>query len=155
MNKLKIVKMINLKNPKEMKISKSFLTFILLLFVSFFIVNDSSAQSKPWIAPKSADNIKNPLAGNTETLKYAKVIYETYCTPCHGNKGRGDGIAAAGLAIKPADHSSEKVQSQPDGVIYWKMTEGRTPMPSYKTALTENQRWELVNYIRTLAKNKK
>ena len=155
MNKRKIVKMIQLKNPKEKKISKSFLTFILLLFVSFFIVNSSSAQSKPWIAPKTADNIKNPLAGNTETLKYAKVIYETYCTPCHGNKGRGDGIAAAGLAIKPADHTSDAVQKQTDGALYWELTQGHSPMPSYKTVLTDNQRWELINYIRTLAKNKK
>ena len=144
-----------LKSTKEKKIGKINFFFVLLLFISFFIHNDAKAQSKTWAAPKEADNVKNPLAGNTEILKYAKVIYTTYCGPCHGSKGKGDGIAAAGLAKKPADHSSDYVQKQTDGALYWMITTGRSPMPSYKTLLTDNQRWELVNYIRTLATNKK
>jgi len=65
------------------------------------------------------------------------------------------GVAAADLAKKPADHSSDYVQKQTDGALHWMITEGHTPMPTFKTSLTDNQRWELVNYIRTLAKNKK
>jgi mono/diheme cytochrome c family protein len=129
--------------------------FVFFLFLLVLIGNDAKAQSNKWIAPKEADNVKNPLAGNTEILKYAKVVYTTYCGPCHGDKGKGDGVAASGLATKPADHSSDYVQKQTDGALYWMITEGRNPMPTYKTALTDNQRWELVNYIRTLAKNKK
>ena len=117
--------------------------------------NESKAQSKTWAAPKEADNVKNPLAGNTEILKDAKVIYTTYCGLCHGSKGKGDGIAAAGLAKKPADHSSDYVQKQTDGALHWMITAGHSPMPTFKTALTDNQRWELVNYIRTLAKNER
>ncbi|MDE3212183.1 MAG: cytochrome c [Bacteroidota bacterium] len=131
------------------------MSIALMVIGALFNTHTVEAQSKPWVAPAEASAVKNPLAGNTETLKYAKVIYVTYCTPCHGAKGRGDGIAAAGLPVKPADHTSEKVQDQTDGAIYWKMTTGRSPMPSYKTTLTDNQRWELVNYIRTLAKHKK
>jgi mono/diheme cytochrome c family protein len=142
-------------NTKEKKIGKINFFFVLLFFTSLFILNEAKAQSKTWAAPKEADNVKNPLAGNTEILQYAKVIYTTYCGPCHGSKGKGDGVAAAGLAKKPADHSSDYVQKQTDGAIYWMITEGRNPMPTYKTLLTDNQRWELVNYIRTLAKNKK
>ena len=144
-----------IKNLKEKNISKLNFFFVLLLFISFFIHNEAIAQSKTWCAPKEANDVKNPLAGNTDILKYAKVIYTTYCDPCHGNKGKGDGIAAAGLAIKPADHTSDKVQEQTDGALYWMITQGHSPMPSYKTVLIDNQRWELVNYIRTLAKHKK
>jgi len=143
------------KNAKGNKIGKTNFFFILLLFTSFFIYVEVKAQSKIWIAPKEADNVKNPLAGNTDILKYAKVIYTTYCGPCHGSKGKGDGIAAAGLAKKPADHSSDNVQKQTDGALYWMITTGHSPMPSYKTTLPDDQRWELVNYIRTLANNKK
>ena len=125
--------------------------FLVLMLVSF----DNKAQTSKWVAPKEADNVKNPLAGNTDILKYAKVIYTTYCSPCHGSKGKGDGVAAAGLATKPADHSSDYVQKQSDGALFWMISQGRNPMPSYKTTLTDNQRWELVNYIRTLAKNSK
>ncbi len=144
-----------LKKMKENKFGKIHFFFALLAFISFFIYIGATAQSKTWTVPKEADNVKNPLAGNTEILKYAKVIYTTYCGPCHGSKGKGDGVAAAGLAKKPADHSSDYVQNQTDGALYWMISTGRNPMPTYKTLLTDNQRWELVNYIRTLAKNKK
>jgi mono/diheme cytochrome c family protein len=127
----------------------------LFLLVSLFAFVNAHAQSKVWTAPKEAIDVKNPLAGNNDIIPYAKVIYTTYCGPCHGSKGKGDGVAAAGLAKKPADHSSDLVQQQTDGALFWMISTGRSPMPTYKAALTENQRWELVNYIRTLAKNKK
>ena len=123
--------------------------FIMLVFAGFI----ASAQSKDgkWEPPKEADKIKNPVATDADGMKYAKETYTTFCTPCHGSKGKGDGVAAAGLAVKPADHSSVAVQRQTDGAIFWEMTEGHNPMPAYKTAFTEKQRWQLVNYIRTLA----
>src|ERR1700730_386017 len=108
-------------NAKQNKFGKVHFFFILLLFISFFIYAEVKAQSKTWVAPKEADNVKNPLAGNTDILKYAKVIYTTYGGPCHGNGGKGDGIAAAGLAVKPADHTSDKVQAQSDGALFWMM----------------------------------
>jgi mono/diheme cytochrome c family protein len=118
-------------------------------------IGSSKAQSpKPWIAPVSANQLKNPLAGNISVLKDAKILYITNCAPCHGNTGKGDGIAAAALKPKPADHTSAAIQGETDGSLFWKMTEGHTPMPAYKQALTDNQRWQLVNYIRSLAKHK-
>jgi mono/diheme cytochrome c family protein len=127
----------------------------LIVILNAFTANFSNAQTTKWDAPTSADNIQNPLAGNTELLKDGKSLYVTYCSPCHGIKGKGDGAAAASLKVKPADHTSDAVQKQTDGAIYWELTEGHNPMPSYKTALTEKQRWELVNYIRTLTKTPK
>jgi mono/diheme cytochrome c family protein len=132
------------------------LKFIFICFLAFhFIQIPSFAQSTPWVAPKNADNIKNPLAGNTALLPEAKSIYIANCGPCHGDKGRGDGPAAAGLNPKPADHSSAAVQSESDGALFWKLSEGRAPMPAYKKVFSEQQRWELINYIRTLARSPK
>lgn len=147
--------MYKIKNIKEKKTGKINSFFMIFLLMLFFLNNVSKAQSNTWASPKAASEVQNPLAGNTEILKYAQVIYESYCAPCHGNKGKGDGIAAAGLAVKPADHTSDIVQKQTDGALYWMISQGHGPMPSYKTVLTDNQRWEIVNYIRTLAKNKK
>lgn len=143
-----------LKNKNKSKIAQISFFFALFLF-SLLIGITAKAQKKVWTAPKEANDVKNPLAGNTDVIKYAKVLYVNYCSPCHGNSGKGDGIAAAGLPVRPADHTSDKVQEQTDGALFWMITTGNTPMPSYKTALTENQRWELVDYIRTLAKHKK
>ena len=139
---------------KEKRIDKINFFFALLLLLTFGIVNKTNAQNKMWEAPKSADNLKNPLAGNTEILKNAKVLYINYCAPCHGTKGKGDGPAAAALNPKPANHTSAMVQSHSDGALYWMMTQGHNPMPAYKTILSEKQRWELVEFIRSLAANK-
>mgnify|MGYP003109959153 FL=1 len=72
------------------------------------------------------------------------------CFVCHGPKGKGDGMGGAGLTPKPTDLTTEEFQSQSDGAIFWKITEGRAPMASYKTSIPEKKRWELVNYLRTL-----
>jgi len=53
------------------------------------------------------------------------------------------------LEKKPADLST-KVKAQTDGALFWKISEGRSPMVSWKS-LSETQRWELVNYIKTFA----
>ena len=130
---------------------------VCLLFLVIYLVSFQSfgQSTTPWVAPKDADNVKNPLAGNTSVLPEAKALYVANCAPCHGDKGRGDGPAAAGLNPKPADHSSVAVQSQSDGALFWKMSEGRAPMPAYKKIFSDQQRWELVNYIRTLARTPK
>ncbi|MBN9384076.1 MAG: c-type cytochrome [Chitinophagaceae bacterium] len=113
------------------------------------------AQSSGWVAPKDAENMKNPLAANTSVLADAKVLYTANCGPCHGDRGRGDGPAAPGLNPRPADHSSAVVQTESDGALFWKLSEGRNPMPGYKKIFTDQQRWELITYIRTLAKTAK
>jgi mono/diheme cytochrome c family protein len=125
---------------------------LLLLTLSYYL---SFAQNTPWVAPKESDNVKNPLAGNTTVLAEAKALYVANCAPCHGDKGRGDGPAAAGLNPRPADHSSAAVQSESDGAIFWKLSQGRAPMPGYKKIFSDQQRWELINYIRTLARTPK
>ncbi|MDE3124388.1 MAG: c-type cytochrome [Bacteroidota bacterium] len=135
-------------------IKQTFITVGCLLIAAIALPGLVQAQSSSWNAPASANQLKNPLAGNTTVLKEAKKLYITNCGPCHGNNGKGDGIAAAALKPKPADHTSAAVQKETDGALYWKMTEGHTPMPSYKQALTDTQRWMLVNYIRSLAKKR-
>src|ERR1035437_1343159 len=113
----------------------------------FFLLSAGLMAQTPWVAPKEADALKNPVANNATTAAEAKKLYNQLCTVCHGDKGKGDGIAAAGLNPKPANHTSDKVQNQTDGAIFWKLTNGRPPMAAYASTLSETQRWELVNYI--------
>jgi len=123
------------------------------LLLSFGYVRNYSPAN--WTAPTSANDLKNPMKGDAGAIAAGKKIYDNACAICHGAKGKGDGVAAAGLNKSPADHTSDKVQSQTDGAIFWKLTEGNNPMPAYKGIYSEAQRWQLVNYIRTLAKTKK
>ncbi|MBS1532696.1 MAG: cytochrome c [Bacteroidetes bacterium] len=130
------------------------LAVVMFIMALAFTATKSFAQQRtPWVTPKVSQEVKNPLAGDKSVLADAKVLYVNNCAPCHGTKGRGDGPAAAALTPKPADHSSVAVQDETDGSLFWKLSEGRNPMPSYKKILTDKQRWELVNYIRTLARN--
>jgi mono/diheme cytochrome c family protein len=108
-----------------------------------------------WIAPKSADAIKNPLKGKVSATTEGKKLFTQMCAICHGTKGKGDGMAGMSLTPRPTNFTKDNVQSQTDGAIYWKITQGKAPMASYKSALKSNQRWQLVNYIRTFKKVKK
>ena len=101
-----------------------------------------------WAAPAAEKAKKNPVKGAGSAKKSA----ETNCASCHGATGKGDGAAAAALPPpKPADWTSAKVQSQSDGELFWKISNGRGAMPPWKH-LPEKERWELVNYIRSLKK---
>jgi mono/diheme cytochrome c family protein len=122
-----------------------------LIITAFLTTTIAKAQSKPWIAPVAAQNIKNPIEASLTVVKEGKVLYSSNCAPCHGEKGKGDGPAAAALNPKPADHTSSSLLAETDGSLFWKISEGRTPMPQYKKMFTETQRWNLVNYIRTLS----
>lgn len=135
------------KNRKLIKIGG-----LALLLTGCVASLPSVAQQAPWTSPKDAEAVKNPVVATAPVLAEAKTIYAANCAPCHGERGRGDGPAAQGLTPKPADHSSAGIQSESDGSLYWKLSEGRTPMPAYKKVFTDQQRWELILYIRTLAK---
>jgi len=127
------------------------LKFALVLGLGLLASTTSFGQGK-WVAPKDAVAKTNPLKGNTSVLADAKKLYSTSCGPCHGDKGKGDGAAAASLTPKPADHTSAAFQAQSDGEIFYKISEGRKAMPAWKASLSEQQRWSLVTYIRTLKK---
>jgi mono/diheme cytochrome c family protein len=123
-------------------------TTVVTLLASVALAAPAWAQAQAeWKAPAAAKNTKNPVQG----LGNAKKTVETNCVPCHGPGGKGDGPAAAALPQKPADWTSAKVQSETDGELFWKISEGRGPMPPWKS-LPEKDRWEVVNYIRTLKK---
>jgi mono/diheme cytochrome c family protein len=144
---------------KKALLSPTFLALVLaggaILFMSSTRITELPSSpavglsAGEWIAPASADTIKNPFKGDAASIEKGKKLYIKNCTVCHGDKGKGDGIAAAGLTPKPADHSSEKIQKQSDGVLYWKISTGRPPMASYKS-FSPAERWALINYLRTL-----
>jgi len=128
---------------------------ILIGFSFLFLAVSLFSQSNQWIAPKEADSLLNPYSGNEEAVAKGKVTYMQICSVCHGNKGKGDGIAGVSLNPHPSDLTSDIAQNQTDGAIFWKITSGNPPMAAYKDVLTEEQRWQLVTFIRTLKNTKK
>ena len=108
------------------------------------------SQDKPWVADASAKNLKNPIASEKSSIKKGKALYTIRCVICHGETGTGDGPGSKALNPKPANHTSNKVQDESDGELFWKISEGRGAMIGWKLILSEEDRWHLVNYIRTL-----
>lgn len=107
-------------------------------------------QTGVWVAPNSAVSLVNPFQGEAEATKKGQKLYVQYCSVCHGDAGKGDGLAGMSLSPRPANFLDPKIKKQADGELYWKLTEGRNTMASYKSILTEEERWQLVNYIREL-----
>ena len=122
------------------------LTFGVLL--GNVVVGVASAQTS-WVAPEAEKARRNPLANDSKAIEQGEKVAKTNCVSCHGAKGKGDGAAAAALNPKPADWTSQKVQAESDGEIFWKISNGRGAMPPWKH-LAENDRWALIRYIRSL-----
>jgi mono/diheme cytochrome c family protein len=101
----------------------------------------------PWEAPAAEKTKKSP-GGNAAA---GKKLADTNCASCHGNSGKGDGPAAAALNPKPADWTSAKVQGESEGSLFWKISNGRGPMPPWKH-LSDKDRWDLVAYVKSLGK---
>ena len=94
---------------------------------------------------------KNPVAADAKSLAAGKTFYAQQCESCHGTSGKGDGPAAKDLDVSPGDLTSPKLWEDSDGALFWKITEGRKPMPTFEKSLSEDQRWQVINYVRTLA----
>lgn len=119
--------------------------------ISFTAINNQ--QSKPWPVPDNFKKMKNAVAADATSVSDGKNLWNTHCKSCHGAKGLGDGSKAAQLKTEPGDFSKPVVQTQTDGELFYKLTEGRDDMPSFKKKLPDAEdRWSLVNFIRTLKK---
>src|ERR1700722_10914038 len=93
---------------------------------------------KPWVAPDDARKVKNPVPATPENLEAAAELFKDNCVLCHGEKGKGDGIAGRTSKIPPANFTDSKLlASETDGSLFWKMSEGRGPMPTWKETLTD------------------
>lgn len=120
-----------------------------VILVSFFAIQQQ--PGKPWDVPAKYKSMKNPIPG--KEIAVGKSLYMKHCKSCHGNAGLGDGPKAKSLKTSCGDFTTAKFQAQSDGVIYYQSIIGRDEMPNYeKKILEEEDRWAVINYIRTLKK---
>jgi mono/diheme cytochrome c family protein len=110
-----------------------------------------ATQPEPWVAPARAAKKQNPEHADANSIEVGKRIFLRECISCHGPKGMGDGPKAADLERKPGNLSAPAIWEQSDGALFWKISEGRAPMPATKAILSEDERWHVLNYVRTLA----
>jgi mono/diheme cytochrome c family protein len=106
-----------------------------------------------WNAPAAARRLQNPVTATESAVDEGMFVYSKNCKSCHGEDGDGKGERAGKLGVRPTNFTNARQMSHlSDGELFWKITHGRRPMPAFEDKLTETQRWQVVDYIRTLAK---
>lgn len=111
-----------------------------------------------WELPEDADKTKNPTTVSPESIAKGKELYmersKGNCVFCHGDTGAGNEANLAKLRRKPADLTNkERMTAMTDGEVFWKVSKGiQGIMPAGEKRMTEEERWHVVNYVRTLAK---
>lgn len=126
-----------------------------LLLLALFVVGVSfkMASNDPWPVPDKYAKMTNPIKADAASIADGKQLWLQHCASCHGKTGKGDGPKAANLKTLPHDLAKADVQSQPDGAFFYKTSEGRDDMPSFKKKIPDQDDiWSIVNFIRTLKK---
>src|SRR5215470_12880917 len=124
------------------------LLLMICVLVTYWIIE----QNKPWVVPAEYKALKNPLLPTDSNLNAAREIYTEQCAQCHGERGQGDGPEARTHYPLPADLTDAKrMATVKDGEIFYQISEGRRPMPSFKRRLTQDQLWQLVLYVRSFS----
>lgn len=126
--------------------------YFIFLIVPLLIASTTQSENTKWVAPPSADSLINPFQNISEQYSAGKKLFEKVCWTCHNLSGEGNGPASINLKTKPKNLTSQSVQEQSDGALFWKISTGRTDMVSYRQMFTQKQRWQLVCYIRKLKK---
>jgi len=130
--------------------------FLICLVAGLFILTVGfrvNLQPKPWPVPEQAAKKANPVKSSAESISAGKTLWNQHCASCHGKTGKGDGTKAAQLKTQPEDLSAASIQSQSDGALFYKTSEGREDMPSFKKKIPEAvDIWDLVNFMRTMKK---
>ncbi len=128
--------------------------FLLVLAIVAAAIVYSAVNNAPWSwpVPEEAKQLKNSLQPTAPGLKSARAVYADKCAHCHGDTGKGDGRDASRYDPAPMDFTdSKRMNEATDGELFYKISEGKKPMPVFKNKLTEDQRWELVLLIRSFA----
>jgi len=108
----------------------------------------------------AAFKLVNPVKADAKSVDMGQRLFTIYCVPCHGKSGTGDGLVGAKLILKPwnltlsNDMHPWNSKDYPDGYIFGMMTFGGGVMPVYAIDLSPTERWDIVNYIRTVLQKK-
>lgn len=97
----------------------------------------------------NAAAITNPVPATAESVARGEAFYRTTCQVCHGPEGLGDGPVGLVFDPVPVDLNLAYTQDQADGQIFFTLTRGRVAMPYYRDALSQQERWDVINFLRS------
>jgi mono/diheme cytochrome c family protein len=118
---------------------------------------NASAQKIPSYAaiPVADAKKENPVKSSPESLARARKWWTLDCEMCHNKNGDGKGETAKDMKLTMVDFTDPAtLKDRTDGEIYWIIKNGHNDMPAEGQRITTEQGWDLVNYVRSLAKKK-
>lgn len=106
-------------------------------------------EAEPFVKDRAAAaKLRNPSAADAASIERGKYKYNIHCATCHGDGGKGDGLVGQKY-VTPTDLTGDYVQAKPGGDVYFTIKNGGLAiMPSYGDAVTPEDRWHIVNYIK-------
>lgn len=117
--------------------------FILLIILAFSALN---LFGEEWIVPDDKKTDAATFKFTGETVKKGSDLYSKNCQSCHGVPTMKNW---ANIQPVPGDMAEEKFRNDTDGELFFKISNGRGPMPQFKSILNEEERWSVIAYIRT------
>ncbi|HEY4682716.1 MAG TPA: c-type cytochrome [Candidatus Acidoferrales bacterium] len=110
----------------------------------------------PSVIPPEAAQKSNPVKATPESVEAGKRLFVSQCAMCHGTEGDGKGDLAVELKWEVKDwRNPEALKDKTDGALFYLLTAGKGHMPGQEKRMTDTQKWNLVNFIRSLAKETK
>ena len=119
------------------------------------VVTQNGKIVQQWQAPADVAGLTNPVKDRPNAANTGREFYMQKCVDCHGKEGKGNGYMSAqtkrdGKPLPPTNLASQMVQANTDGELFWKITNGKSPMPAHRVRFEDEQRWYIVAYLRTL-----
>ena len=116
------------------------LLFILMILMGIHIMGQG------WMVPEELKIKASPFRFTADSIRKGEMVFIKNCQSCHGNPGK---MNWARITPEPGDPASDKFQTQTDGEMFYRITTGKTPMPEFRNILSENERWNVISYLRS------
>ena len=129
-----------------MKINHINKVLLIVVFVAFAF----QTKAQEWTVPAEDHNVTCSKPFTKTTARDGKDLFNTKCKSCHGGAGEN---ASLPLNPEPGDVAADKFSKQTDGDLFYKLTNGKGGMPGFASQMSEEERWNVISYIRTFHKN--
>lgn len=117
---------------------------------------ESPEAAVPQVIPEEAKNRKNPVRATEKSIAAGRQLFSSQCRMCHGVKGDGKGDLAEEINLSVPDFTDARVQAKrTDGELFYILTQGHGEMPGQGKRMREAQKWNIINFIRSLAPQEK
>src|SRR5215813_9545564 len=140
-------------NPSHPKSSRNTAILLVLLFGLAAYFAYTAFSRYVWSIPPEAKLVRNPIHDDPAVAaKQILPVFLDKCSECHGETGQGNGPQAKMYDPRPAPLTdTARLATITDGELFYVISNGHKPMPSYKKKLTDDERWQLVLLVRALS----